>query len=243
MNVDQPTVTWTAVATDLSVFCFIFQLCRANFFLSLFFSLSQPCCIARLCRRGECQHLYILLKLWHDKNKHKNVSLNSFVQFKLTVRRLYPKFCVWGFFSPLNSAQLCLRSKLRQSRLCLKWLLLLWLAARVSAEGTVTVTGLSAQAFKSTVSVIWFTRVCSLCSASPPLTSSPSLPVSSGAAVLCRRGQQEWDGRRGRHWSTEERTLWEGWREGTVHTQNIPSKEASGQLSPTTGEQNIHRIR
>lgn len=108
-------------------------------------------------------------------------------------------------------------------------------AAGVSAARTVTVTGLSAQLFNLyCLCHLLYDSLQSLlgCSAlSPALTSSPSVAVSSGAAVLCGRGQQEWDGRRGRDWSTEERTLWEGWREGTVHTQNIPSKEASGRLS------------
>lgn len=149
--------------------------------------------------------------------------------------RLCPNF-VWCFFIYLfyfpNSAQLCLGRKLRQNSLYLKWLLLLWHPAGVSSDGTVTV--LSAQPFElNCLCHSLYESLQSLlsCSAlSPALTSSPSVAVSSGAAVLCRRGQQERDGRRGRNWSTEERTLWEGWREGTVHTQNIPSKEASGQI-------------
>lgn len=61
------------------------------------------------------------------------------------------------------------------------------------------------------------------------LSVFPLLPfrtVSSRSAVLCGWSQQERDRRRRRHRGSEERTLRE-WRwEGTVHPQNLPSKEA-----------------
>lgn len=127
---------------------------------------------------------------------------------------------------PPNSAQLGLGSRLRQNSLCLKRLLF----------GS-CVCGRDGKLSNSNVTRL-FEK--SAAEQGPPSAHllPPSLPVSSGAAVLCGRGQQEWDGRRGRHRSAEEWTLREGRREGTVHAQNIPSKEASLQLSLIAGELN-----
>lgn len=50
--------------------------------------------------------------------------------------------------------------------------------------------------------------------------------VPSRSAVLCGWGKQERDRWRRRHRGSEERTVREGRREGAVHPQNLPSKEA-----------------
>lgn len=115
---------------------------------------------------------------WHydmiKEQQEKKLSLDSFVYFKphahcvSFAQSLCGSFFI--LFYSLNSAQLCLRSKVRQECL-LRGLLLLLVGLQ---QGRWLWLDCQRSLSNSTVSVICFMRVCSLCStAAPFLLRSP----------------------------------------------------------------------